>query len=103
MADYRKWQYDLHNRKIKREAENSELEQVKAENALKEFYLGATGLTEVMEELKKTMSEMNTTINALQKNMTYFSILNPEVHESKVLESEKDLERDNEGNFDNKV
>jgi len=89
--------------KIECDTENSELEQVKAENALKEFYLGATGLTEVMEELKKTMSEMNTTINALQKNMTYFSILNPEVHESKVLESEKDLERDNEGNFDNKV
>jgi len=87
--------------KIKREAENSELEQVKAENALNEFYLKATGLTEVMEELKKTMSTMNYTINDIQKNMTYFNILKQEVPEPKVLESEKDFERDTERDFDN--
>jgi len=85
--------------RIKRETENSELEQAKAENAMKGFYLEATGLTEVMEELKKSMSTMNSTINALQKNMTYFNILKPEIAEPKVLESEKDLERD----FENKV
>ena len=85
--------------RVKQEAENSELEQAKAENAMKGFYLEATGLTEVMEELKKSMSTMNSTINALQKNMTYFNILKPEIAEPKVLESEKDLERD----FENKV
>ena len=87
--------------RIKRETENSELEQTKTENAMKGFYLEATGLTEVMEELKKTMSTMNSTINDIQKNMTYFNILKPEVPEAKVLESEKDLERENERNFDN--
>jgi len=88
---------------IKRETENSELEQAKAENAMKGFYLEATGLTEVMEELKKTMSTMNSTINDIQKNMTYFNILKPEVPEAKVLESGKDLERDNERDFENKI